>query len=289
MKSKGVLKKSYIKKIFPDRDENSHKGMNGKVLIVGGSIEYYGAPLLSALGALYSGADLVHLYVPEVNFDVTRSLYPDFIVKKFPGQYLTHTGAADILEFSKKMDAVLIGPGMFDREVTVRAILELIEGLTIPTILDSTAIEVLKLVKKVPLDQPIVVCPHKNEFETLTGREIKDRRSLDELIKFVRTIAAEMGINILLKNPIDVISSAKGDISLNNTGNPGLTVGGSGDVLAGVITSLISQKVKPYEACQIAAFLVGSTGDFLYKQKAFNFSATDVALELPFVISQILQ
>lgn len=289
MRTYTPLKRSVIRKIFPGRDEDSHKGMNGKVLIVGGSIEYYGAPLLSALGALYSGSDLVYLFVPESNFDVTRSLYPDFIVKKFPGLYLTHTGVQDILDFSSKCDAALLGPGMFDRDVTVRAILELIEGLTIPTVLDSTAIEVLKLVKEVPLEQPIVVCPHKNEFEKLTSREIKEQKSFNELIKFVRTLATEMGIHILLKNPTDIISSNKGDISINKTGNAGLTVGGSGDVLAGIITSMIAQKVDPYDACKIAAYLVGQTGDYLFKQKDYCFSATDIALELPFIIRQTLQ
>lgn len=289
MRSQTALKRNQIRKIFPGRTSNSHKGQNGKVLIVGGSIEYYGAPLLSALGALYSGADLVYLFVPESNFDVTRSLYPDFIVKKFPGQYLTHTGVREILEFSTKCDTVLIGPGMKGREVTVRAILELIESLQTPTVLDSTAIEVLKLVKEVPLKQPIVVCPHMNEFENLTSREIKEKKGFDEIIKFVRTLATEMKINILLKSPTDVISSSKGDISVNKTGNAGLTVGGSGDVLAGVIASMIAQKADPVDACKIAAYIVGYTGDYLYKQKDYCFSATDLALELPFTIRQILQ
>lgn len=289
MKQHKLLKRGLIKKVFPVRDEESHKGMNGKVLIVGGSIEYYGAPLLSALGALHSGADLVYLFVPESNFDVTRSLYPDFIVKKFPGQYLTHQGVRDILEFSLQCDSILIGPGIHDREVTVRAILELIEALEIPTVLDSTAIEVLKLVREVPLSQPILVCPHKNEFETLTNKEIKNNMDLNNLIKFVRTLAAEMKINILLKGFTDVIASKKGDIALNKTGNAGLTVGGTGDVLAGVAASLIAQKADPFDAAKIAAFLLGSTGDYLYKQKKYCFTATDSALELPFIIKQILQ
>lgn len=288
MKLHSAIKRSHIRKIFPGRSEDSHKGQNGKVLIVGGSIEYYGAPLLSALGALYSGSDLVYLFVPESNFDVTRSLYPDFIVRKFPGQYLTHMGVREILEFSTKCDCVLIGPGVHDREVTVRAILELIEGLQIPTVLDSTAINVLKLVKEVPLSQPIIVCPHKNEFENLTSREIKEEKDPEELIKFVRTIATEMKINILLKSPMDIIASPKGDMAFNKSGNAGLTVGGTGDVLAGVIASMIAQKADPFEACQIAAYLVGFTGDYLYKQKDYCFSATDVALELPFTIRQTL-
>jgi len=285
----GILKRNNIRKLFPARESNSHKGMNGKVLIVGGSIEYYGAPLLSALGALYSGSDLVNIFVPESNFDVSRSLYPDFIVKKFPGQWLTHTGVREILEFSNKCDSILIGPGISDREVTVRAILELIEGLQIPTVLDSTAIDVLKHVKEVPLSQPIVVCPHKNEFENLTRKQIKDLGDDEEIVKFVRTIATEMKINILLKSPMDIIASPEGEVVFNKTGNAGLTVGGSGDVLAGVIASMIAQGTTPFEACQIAAFLIGYTGDYLYKQKDYCFSATDLALELPFTIRQILQ
>lgn len=289
MKQNIHLKRGCVKKLMPVRDEDSHKGMNGRVLIVGGSIEYYGAPLLSALGALYSGADLVYLFVPESNFDVTRSLYPDFIVKKFPGQYLTHQGVREILEFSTTCDSILIGPGMHDREVTIRAILELIEALQIPTVLDSNAIETLKIVKEVPLSQPIVVCPHRNEFENLTGKEIKKNMKFDDVVKLVRTIAAEMRINILLKGPVDIVSSKKGDIAINKTGNSGLTVGGTGDVLSGVIASLIAQSTPPFDAAKIGAFLLGATGDCLYKQKGACFSATDVALELPFVIKQLLQ
>ena len=178
---------------------------------------------------------------------------------------------------------------MYDREVTVRAILELIESLQIPTVLDSTAIEVLKLVKEVPLSQPIIVCPHKNEFENLTLKDIKELKNSEDLVKFVRTIATEMKINVLLKSPTDVIASSDGQMAFNKNGNAGLTVGGSGDVLAGVITSIIAQGATPYEACKVAAFIIGYTGDYLYKQKDYCFSATDLALELPFTIKQILQ
>lgn len=289
MRGHQTLKRGSVKKLFPHREDDSHKGMNGKVLVVGGSIDYYGAPMLSGLGALYSGADLVHLFIPESNFEVSRSLYPDFIVKKFPGQYLTHSGVSEILEFSTQCDAVLIGPGMSERDVTVRAILELIEGLQIPTVLDSTAITVLQKVKEVPLSQPVVVTPHMNEFENLTGRDLRKNKDDEEIIKFVRTIAAEMKINILLKRPTDIIASNKGDIVLNETGNPGLTVGGSGDVLSGMVTSFIAQGADPFEACQLGAYLLGHTGDLLLKQKSFAYSATDIALELPFVIKNVLQ
>ena len=124
------IKKADVAKMLPRRESSSHKGQNGRVLVVGGSIDYYGAPVLSGLGALYSGADLVYLYVPECNFECTRSLYPDFIVKKYPGEYLTERYAEQIINFGKeKCDSVLIGPGLTDNEKVMLAVQEIVENL----------------------------------------------------------------------------------------------------------------------------------------------------------------
>lgn len=97
------LRSGDIRKLYPRRASDSHKGMNGRLMIVGGSIDYYGAPLLSALGALYSGVDLVYLFVPECNFDVARSMYPDFIVRTFPGEYLDVKAIRPVVDFSKNV------------------------------------------------------------------------------------------------------------------------------------------------------------------------------------------
>ncbi|HRY91605.1 MAG TPA: NAD(P)H-hydrate dehydratase [Candidatus Gracilibacteria bacterium] len=278
------IKAGDIRKIFPRRDPNSHKGLNGKVMIVGGSADYYGAPILSALGALYSGVDLVYLFVPECNLNVSKSLYPDFIVRPFPGDYLDMKAVTPILEFSKKCDAVLLGPGLGERDETMDALHKIVKALDIPTVLDAGAIQVFHKIKEVPLNQKIVITPHHAELETLTGKDIKINTSLAGKVVIIRTLATDLKINILLKGPQDLLASEDGEIKLNVTGNAGMTVGGSGDVLSGFVASLIAQGVTPFDACQAATYLLGKAGDELFKQKAFCYSASDLAMEIPYVV-----
>lgn len=283
-----ILKAGDIRKIFPKRDPNSHKGINGRVMIVGGSIDYCGAPLLSALGALYSGADLVYLFVPECNFEVTRGMYADFIVKKFSGDFLDLKAVDSILNFAKKCDTVLIGPGLGEREQTFEALLKIVKELDTPTVLDASAIQVFQRIKEVPLRQKIVITPHHNEFETLTGKDLKIASSISGKIVVVRTLATDLKINILLKGPQDLIASEEGEVVANDTGNAGMTVGGSGDVLSGVVASLMAQGAPPFVACQVATYLLGKTGDDLFKQKGYCFSATDLALEFPYSVRSVI-
>ncbi len=273
-----------IKGLIPKRNPISHKGENGRVLIVGGSIDYYGAPMLAGLGALYSGADLVHLYVPECNFDVTRSMYPDFIVKKYTGDRLSERAAAEIVKYGKNMDSVLIGPGLGDGETVVEGVLEIIKNLHIPTVLDANAISALKSVEKFPLQQRVVITPHHNEFRNLIDREIDVEDKDSKSIILLRSISMDLHINVLLKGPRDYISSEEGHVEINDTGNPGMTVGGSGDVLAGVVATLLAQRLEGYDAARAAAYLLGKAGDKLKKKKGFNYSSSDLAFMLPEVM-----
>ncbi len=262
------IKKSLAKSLLPRRQPNSHKGQNGRVLIVGGSIDYYGAPLLAGLGALNSGADLVYLYVPECNFDVSRSLYPDFIVRKYSGEYLSERDAGAIIEFGKeKCDSVLIGPGLGDREQTVDAVLEIVKELHIPTVLDADGISVLKKISKFPLQQPIVVTPHQNEFRNLVDRDVIVKEEDPKSIVLLRSIAMDLHINILLKGPTDYISSHEGHVEVNRTGNAGMTVGGSGDVLAGVAATFLAQGLEGYDAARAAAYYTGRGGIYCKNKK----------------------
>jgi ADP-dependent NAD(P)H-hydrate dehydratase / NAD(P)H-hydrate epimerase len=282
------IKGSDVRKLFPRRDPNSHKGMNGKVMIVGGSSDYYGAPVLSGLGSVYSGADLTALFVPSCNFDVSRSLYPDLIVHSFPGRYLDISGVESILEYSKKCDAILLGPGLSDKEETYDALLQIVKGVEIPMVLDSEAIQVFQKIKELPLQQKVVITPHHNEFETLTGKDIKISGSVSGKIVLLRTLATDLKINILLKGPQDLLASEEGEILMNETGNAGMTVGGSGDVLSGFITSLIAQGAEPFAACRSAIYILGKAGENLFKQKGYCYSASDLAFELAYTIKSLL-
>lgn len=280
------LKAGEVRKILPRRDKMSHKGMNGKVMVVGGSKDYYGAPVLSGLGALYSGADLVYLFVPECNFDVSRSLYPDFIVKPLPGDYLDMKSVTPILDFAMDCDSILLGPGVGNKPQTMEALIKIVSGLEIPTVLDSKAIQVFQDIKEVP-SQHIAITPHHAEFETLTGKEIRVTGSVSQKVVLVRTLATDLKINILLKGPEDIIASEEGEMVANSTGNSGMTVGGSGDVLSGLVASLMAQGLTGYDACQAAAFICGRAGDELMKTKGFCYSASDIALEIPYIIRQM--
>ncbi|MFC1616025.1 NAD(P)H-hydrate dehydratase [Patescibacteria group bacterium] len=274
------FKASDFKKTRPKRSPRSHKGQNGRVLIVGGSVDFYGAPILAGLGALNAGADLVYLYVPEVNFDCTRSLYPDFIVKKYPGEYLSERYAEKIVTFAKKCDSVVIGPGLGDREKTLNAVLELVKTLPIPTVLDAEAIGVLKNVEKFPLIQQIVITPHHNEFRNLVDREMDIKESDTKSIILLRSISMDLHINVLLKGPVDFVSSVEGDVQINKTGNEGMTIGGSGDVLSGVVGTFLAQSLEAYDAARCAAYIVGKAGDYLKKKKGINFLASELAFAL---------
>jgi len=135
-----IIKKSEIVKIFPQRNPNSHKGQNGRVLIIGGSLDYFGAPILAALGAYGGGADLVYLLVPECNFEVSRSFYPDFIVRKYPGNFVNSRALDAAQELLPKVDCVLIGPGVSENPESLRVITRIIQKAECQAVLDAEAI-----------------------------------------------------------------------------------------------------------------------------------------------------
>lgn len=284
-----TLKSSQIRRLLPVRKKDSHKGDNGKVLIIGGSIDYYGAPVLAALGALYSGSDLVTLVVPECNFDVTRSLYPDFIVRKYAGDFLTSESASMISEMARECHALLIGPGLGERKETIDAVMRILQSVKIPCVLDASAMYALKKIPVFPLSQPIVVTPHLNEFQKLIDREFYSRDSeqvRQKKMLYLQTVSKDLHINIVLKGTEDFITSERGETTTNRTGDAGMTVGGSGDVLAGFIVSLIAQGAEAFSACQAATHIFGLVGEDLFRQKGYSYSASDLALRIPFILKK---
>ena len=133
-----------------------------------------------------------------------------------------------------------------------------------------SAIQVFQKIREVPKQQ-IILTPHHNEFETLTGKDIKVSGSLSNKVVLLRTLATDLKISILLKGPQDLIASQEGEIVTNSSGNAGMTVGGSGDVLSGLVTSLMAQGAAPFAACQVGAHVLGKAGEVLQKQKGYAF------------------
>ena len=278
------IKGGQVRKLLRKREVNSHKGENGRVLIIGGSADYYGAPILAASAALRAGADLAYLYVPECNFEVTRAAAPDFIVMKYKGDYFSPRAASDIIAFGKTCDAVLMGPGMGAleelKEGVVDGVFEVLKGLRIPTVLDSLAIFALKKIRKFPLEQDILVTPHHNEFANLVDRDIHVSEGDTQSVILLRSIAMDLHLNIILKGPTDLVASDEGEVVKNLTGNAGMTVGGTGDVLAGIAAGLLAQGNNAFNVARVAAWACGEAGDRAFKRFGNGLIASDVVEEV---------
>jgi len=308
-----IIKKSEIVKIFPQRNPNSHKGQNGRVLIIGGSLDYFGAPILAALGAYGGGADLVYLLVPECNFEVSRSFYPDFIVRKYPGNFVNSRALDAAQELLPKVDCVLIGPGVSENPESLRVITRIIQKAECQAVLDAEAIPAMAELglpseagAKAGAENPprFTITPNRAEMDEITEGSLphdpeeeakkdapfgrSNQAASLRLGLLIEDFAKKWNVTILLKKPQDIIAAPGKLLRLNQTGNAGMTVGGSGDVLSGFVASLIAQHVAPYEACMCAAYLLGAAGDNLYRQKGFNYMATDLALELPYAIHGVI-
>lgn len=253
-----VLRHEDVMKNFPERKPWSHKGDYGKILLLCGSRGFTGAAELAAKGALRCGAGLVYLAVPESIYTVMAVKMTEAIVLPMPDErgMLCSEALPEILKLLPKMDAVLVGPGLGQSEGTldvVRCVLESFEG---PVILDADGINVISRHTDILRGRqaPTVLTPHDGEFRRLGGVITEDRTAS------AQALANELGCTVLLKGYRTVITDGKVCYQ-NTTGNPGMAVGGSGDLLAGIITSLIGQGIAPLEAAACGAWLHGRAGD----------------------------
>ncbi len=269
------------------RPPEAHKGDFGRVFIIGGSETYTGAPALSALAAYAVGVDLVYVAAPESAADIIASYSPTLITIKLRERHLTPRGVEELLPHIERVDSIVVGPGLGVHEKTVEAVdslLDEVEKRGIPTLIDADG---LKAVAK--LDRgfrgSIVLTPHGGEFRILTGREA--RGSLWERGRIVEEEAERLGAIILLKGHVDIISDGR-YTRFNRTGNPGMTVGGTGDVLSGIVAAYMALGAEPFEAAVAGAFINGYAGDLAYGEKGYHLSPLDLIDRIPLVIEEAL-
>jgi len=244
--------------LLPDRDINAHKGDFGRILLLCGSEGYTGAAALSAMGALRCGAGLVYLGVPRSIYAIEAVKLTEPIVFPLPEQDGKLSGEAlpKILAMLDNMDALLIGPGLGQSEGTRTVIRAVLEQAKCPVVLDADGINGIRRHMDILRERhyPTVLTPHAGEFARLGGDPTADR--LTETERFAR----EYGCILLLKGHHTVITDGMKSY-VNRTGNPGMAVGGSGDVLAGMITGLLGQGLEPLTATACGAWLHGAAGD----------------------------
>lgn len=243
---------------LPDRNAYAHKGNFGKILLLCGSRGYTGAAALAAMGALRSGAGLVYLAVPESIYHIEATKLTEPIVYPLPdenGMYSKDVIPA-IDSMLKNKHAVLIGPGMGISSATSEVLKYVLTHFEGPVIVDADGITLLQAHKDVLRRRtaPTVITPHEGEFIRIGGTIAPDRTTA------AIQLAKELGIIVVLKGHHTIITDGS-TCYRNLTGNPGMATGGSGDVLAGIITSLIGQGIAPLAASACGAWLHGAAGD----------------------------
>ena len=244
--------------LLPDRDPWGHKGSFGKILLLCGSRGYTGAAWLSAMGALRSGAGLVFLGVPENIYEIEAIKLNEPVVFPLADQngMLSKEAIPMILERLPRMDAVLIGCGLGISGDTEQILLDVLKNAQCPVVVDADGISLLKAHKNIVRGRkfPTILTPHDGEFMRLGGSITEDRMAS------AAAFAREWNCILLLKGHRTCITDGAVHYR-NTTGNPGMAVGGSGDVLAGIIVSLLGQKIQPLEAAACGAWLHGAAGD----------------------------
>jgi len=269
--------------VVKPRPAESHKGDFGKLLVVGGSEAYSGAPALVALAALRTGVDLAYVAAPEKTAYAISSMTPNLITIKLEGVHLGSDNVSQIKQYLGRVTAVVIGPGLELHTDTKRAVEEIVtaaEETKTPLLLDADGLKAFAEFKR-PLRVPLVLTPHAGEYSILTGKELPS--SLEEKMEKVRKTAAKLNAVILLKGHTDVISDGR-KVKLNFSGNPSMTVGGTGDVLSGIVGAFLAQQVDPFEAAVAGAFINGAAGDFVKSVKGCHMVATDLLDWIPKVI-----
>ena len=276
-----ILSSSLVKKFITPRKSSSRKGDNGIVLVVGGSYIYHGAPILSSIAALRCGTDLVYTCVPKINVTPTRAISPNLIVIPLVDQKLTR-GAVNKLvgALPRNLDSATIGMGLAIQErnsllVLVKSLLDRDVRLS----LDASALvpEVLPLLK----NKNVVVTPHAGEFKRLFG-EVPPNSKIQR-VKLVEKNAKEFGITVLLKGATDIISNGN-TTYLYEKKIPAMTVGGTGDVLSGLVAGMLSKSRNALESAASAAFINGLAGKSVQKKLGLHMTSMDLLDEIPSVM-----
>ncbi|MBI4163228.1 MAG: NAD(P)H-hydrate dehydratase [Candidatus Aenigmarchaeota archaeon] len=269
MQIKSVLKEAYKK-----RQPWSRKGNFGKLLVVGGSKTYTGAPSIVGLAAMKSGCDLVYIEAPQRAADVSASFSPNLITCPLKGDFLTNKHFKEIQKISS--DAVVFGNGLGEKS---GGLCKLMWKIKKPCVIDGDALKCLPP----KLGKNFVLTPHAGEFSIITGR--KTPVNLESRKTLVKEYAKRLNCTILLKGHVDIISDGS-DVSLNKTGNPYMTKGGTGDVLAGICGAILARGIQPYKAACAAAYISGAAGDLAVKKYGESLLATDVIEEIKNVINR---
>ncbi len=287
-----VIDRELVAEIIPKRFNDSSKGDYGKVFLVTGSTGMAGSGCLSANAAMRTGAGLVYVGVPAGLSPIysTKLTEPIIIPLRDKGSgSLSAAGTGEIIKAMDRMDAAAIGPGLSVDDEIVEIVRAVIKGSRIPLVLDADAlnaaardIAMLKLRKA-----EMVITPHPGEMARLTGLTISEVQN--SRLKVASEFAVNHGVTVVLKGARTVVALPEGALYVNTTGNAGMATAGAGDVLTGIIVSLMGQGVKPADAAIAGVYLHGLAGDAAAGKKGLHgMIAGDIIEEMPYIIKGML-
>jgi hydroxyethylthiazole kinase-like uncharacterized protein yjeF len=262
------------------REATAHKGDFGRLLVIGGSSVFSGAPTLVSLAALRTGVDIAYTASPEKTAYEISSMSPDLITVKLSGNNLNPDNVGELDAYLDSVDAVVMGPGLGLNGETIEFVkryIDVIEKSGKPLLLDADGLKAFAKFKR-SLKIPLVLTPHAGEFSILTGEKLPENP--EERIKIIQKTAKELNAVLLVKGKVDIICSPS-KIKMNFTGNAGMTVGGTGDVLSGIVGGLLAQKTDAFEAAVAGAYVNGACGDFVASEIGFHMVATDILDWIP--------
>lgn len=270
-----------LREIYKKRPPETHKYDYGLLLVIGGSKFYSGSPALSALAAFRAGVDMIQVISPKRAADIVASFSPnlaayplegDYIKKQHLSSLISMTRSAEIV--SHKKTAVVIGGGAGRSKETKEVICEYLSQISVPAVIDADAIHAVAKSIDVLSGKPFLLTPHSYEFFLLSKKRVENL-SLEERIRIVLQEAERLNTTILLKGAVDVISNGK-ETAINKTGSSYMSVGGTGDILAGICGAIMAQGFDPFVAAQAGAFINGKAGEIAAREKKESILATDL-------------
>ena len=259
---------------LPVRKNDSNKGSYGRLLIIAGSKDMAGAGYFAAKAASRMGIGLVRLLTPEVNRMIYQRMVPEAVLTSWTSESLTESMLCQALSWA---DTVVIGPGIGTQKEAEKLVYWTLKNIKIPLIMDADALNLIanhpEWLEWIPEDT--VITPHMGEMARLTKSSIQILK-IDPVGQALE-YAKRRRLICVMKDAATVAASPAGSIYINTTGNHGMSAGGSGDVLAGVIGALISQGLTPWEAARLGVFIHGMAGDRAREMKgAYSMSANDL-------------
>jgi len=273
------------------RKIDNYKGQFGKLLIVGGSKNYSGAPAYTSLTGINFGCDLVITYVPEIIGDVLRSFSPNMIVRTSPGNWLTIEAFEELSFLIDWANTIVIGPGLGTEKKTedlLVKMLEVIKSNKKNVVLDADALKLVKNSLDLLKQQKIILTPHEGELKILMDIDLPAYNKIEERGNIIFDLAKEIGATLLVKGPYDYITNGK-LLKINRTGCPEMSIGGTGDVLAGLSACFLTTRNDPFQSACSAAFLNGYIGEFCKSKIGSRFTAMDMIANINDSILSIQQ